>query len=98
MAMLVAAPLSFLKRMDSLRFTRCEATAEWMCINPYSYIAIASVLYVLALIVYYFTTVDGHYLGRGVKYAVIPGATFFSNIPIFVFAYTCHQNVRLLQF
>ncbi|KAK5945414.1 hypothetical protein PMZ80_002619 [Knufia obscura] len=79
--MLVVIPLSFLRRLDSLKYT--------------SVIALISIGYLVILVVYHFgagDTID-HYTTplRVIKWAG-PVETLAS-FPVIVFAYTCHQNM-----
>ena len=73
-------PLSFLRRLDSLKYT--------------SVIALVSIGYLVILVVYHFASGDtqsekGHV--RPVEWAgLVPTLASF---PVIVFAYTCHQNV-----
>jgi amino acid permease len=77
---LVVIPLSFLRRLDSLKYT--------------SVIALISIGYLVVLVVYHF--VQGDTMAdrgeiRVVRWAgIIPALQSF---PVIVFAYTCHQNV-----
>jgi amino acid permease len=78
--MLAVIPLSFLKRLDSLKYT--------------SVIALVSIGYLIILVVYHFAA-DSHpergpirIIGWGGPVAML------SSLPVVVFAYTCHQNVR----
>jgi len=78
--MLVVIPLSFLRRLDSLKYT--------------SVVALISIGYLVILVVYHFTKGDTM-ADRGVirvfKWAgLIPTLQSF---PVIVFAYTCHQNM-----
>jgi len=66
-----------LPTMDSLKFT--------------SFLALISVAYVVILIVYYLFN-DGVYGGR-IHYTPRSFEEFFSTIPTFIFAFTCHQNI-----
>ncbi|EXJ72076.1 uncharacterized protein A1O5_04579 [Cladophialophora psammophila CBS 110553] len=81
--MLVVIPFSFLRRLDSLKYT--------------SVIALISIGYLVILVVYHFaahdTLPDGRYQTqlRIFKWAgPIPA---LSSFPVIVFAYTCHQNM-----
>ncbi|KIW71175.1 hypothetical protein PV04_03370 [Phialophora macrospora] len=81
--MLVVIPFSFLRRLDSLKYT--------------SVIALISIGYLVILVVYHFaahdTLPDGHYKTplRVFKWAgAVPA---LSSFPVIVFAYTCHQNM-----
>jgi amino acid permease len=81
--MLVVIPFSFLRRLDSLKYT--------------SVVALISIGYLVILVFYHFVAHDtlpnGHYETplRIFKWAgIIPA---FSSFPVIVFAYTCHQNM-----
>lgn len=77
---LIVIPLSFLRRLDSLKYT--------------SVIALVSIAYLVVLVVYHY--VDGDTIAdRGpVHWAAWQGAVpTLSSFPVIVFAYTCHQNV-----
>ncbi|KAH8647428.1 transmembrane amino acid transporter protein-domain-containing protein [Tricladium varicosporioides] len=78
--MLVVIPLSFLRRLDSLKYT--------------SIIALISIGYLVILVVYHFLRGDTM-ADRGpirvIQWAgIIPTLQSF---PVIVFAYTCHQNM-----
>ena len=81
--MLIVIPLSFLRRLDSLKYT--------------SVIALISIGYLVILVVYHFAAKDtlptGHYETplRVINWAG-PIQTL-SSFPVIVFAYTCHQNM-----
>lgn len=78
---LIVIPLSFLRRLDSLKYT--------------SIVALISIGYLVILVVYHFTKGDTM-ADRGpirvIHWAGIAPA--LSSFPVIVFAYTCHQNVR----
>ncbi|KIW47584.1 hypothetical protein, variant [Exophiala oligosperma] len=81
--MLVVIPFSFLRRLDSLKYT--------------SVVALISIGYLVILVVYHFakhdTLPNGHYETplRVFKWAgIVPT---LSSFPVIVFAYTCHQNM-----
>jgi amino acid permease len=79
--MLIIIPLSFLRRLDSLKYT--------------SVIALVSIAYLIVLVVYHFAA-DAH-PDRGPLRVVTwesPIAAL-KNLPVMIFAYTCHQNVSL---
>lgn len=77
-------PLSFLRRLDSLKYT--------------SVVALISIGYLVVLVVYHFArgdTIPDRGDIRVVESAgIVP---ILKSFPIIVFAYTCHQNVRILQ-
>ncbi|OKL61621.1 hypothetical protein UA08_03859 [Talaromyces atroroseus] len=78
--MLIVIPLSFLRRLDSLKYT--------------SVVALISIGYLVVLVVYHFTKGDTM-VDRGpirvIQWAGIAPA--LSSFPVIVFAYTCHQNM-----
>ena len=72
-------PLSFPKRLDSLKYT--------------SLVALAAIGYLIVLVVYHFATDDKS--DRGDIHVITwegPVAAL-SSLPVVIFAYTCHQNV-----
>ncbi|KAF2716162.1 hypothetical protein K431DRAFT_235977 [Polychaeton citri CBS 116435] len=78
--MVFLIPLSFLKRLDSLKYT--------------SFVALVSIAYLIVLVVYHFAardTLDE----RGAVHWVQPGSftSVLQVFPVIVFAYTCHQNM-----
>ncbi|KAI9845751.1 MAG: hypothetical protein M1837_004584 [Sclerophora amabilis] len=78
--MLLVIPLSFLRRLDSLKYT--------------SVIALISIGYLVVLVLYHFIkgdTLDQRGDVRVIKWGG-PLATL-SSFPVIVFAYTCHQNM-----
>lgn len=78
--MLVVIPLSFLRRLDSLKYT--------------SFVALVSIGYLVILVVAHYIIGDTVWNRGEVRYfswsGPIPALRAF---PIIVFAYTCHQNV-----
>ncbi|KAH8773058.1 transmembrane amino acid transporter protein-domain-containing protein [Hyaloscypha finlandica] len=78
--MLVVIPLSFLRRLDSLKYT--------------SIIALISIGYLVVLVVYHFAKGDTM-ADRGpirvIKWAGL--VSTLQSFPVIVFAYTCHQNM-----
>lgn len=83
MVRLVVIPLSFLRRLDSLKYT--------------SVIALISIGYLVVLVVYHFSIGDTM-ADRGpirvVKWAGL--VSTLQSFPVIVFAYTCHQNVSIV--
>lgn len=81
--MLVVIPLSFLRRLDSLKYT--------------SVIALVAIGYLVILVVYHFAAGDtlpkGHYETplRYLKWAGPVQA--LSSLPVSIFSYTAHQNM-----
>ncbi|KAF4548790.1 Transmembrane amino acid transporter-like protein 15 [Elsinoe fawcettii] len=78
--MLIVIPLSFLRRLDSLKYT--------------SVVALVSIGYLVILVVYHFCagdTQDARGEVRGITWmGIVPTLASF---PVIVFAYTCHQNM-----
>jgi amino acid permease len=82
MVRLVVIPLSFLRRLDSLKYT--------------SVIALVSIGYLVILVVYHFAKGDTMADRGEIRYVRWGGAiATLSSLPVIVFAYTCHQNVSL---
>jgi len=78
--MLVIIPLAFLRRLDSLKYT--------------SLIALVSIGYLIVLVVYHFAA-DSPAERGDVRLITWAGpVAMLSSLPVVVFAYTCHQNVR----
>lgn len=80
MARLVVIPLSFLRRLDSLKYT--------------SVVALISIGYLVVLVVYHFAKGDTM-ADRGPIRVIQWGSLIqvLQSFPVIVFAYTCHQNV-----
>lgn len=78
---LIVIPLSFLRRLDSLKYT--------------SVIALISIGYLVILVFAHFIKGDTM-ADRGNLRVVQPesAVAFLSSLPVIVFAYTCHQNVN----
>ncbi|TFB01353.1 Vacuolar amino acid transporter 6 [Trichoderma ghanense] len=77
--MLLVIPLSFLKRLDSLKYT--------------SIVALVSIGYLIVLVIYHFS-VDPHADPSDIRVIQWAGAVeTLSALPVVVFAYTCHQNM-----
>jgi amino acid permease len=77
--MLVIIPLCFLKRLDSLKYT--------------SLIALVSIGYLIILVVYHFAA-DVIPDRAPVRVITWDGPiSALSNLPVVIFAYTCHQNM-----
>jgi amino acid permease len=80
---LVVIPLAFLRRLDSLKYT--------------SIVALISISYLVVLVVFHF--IKGDTLAQKGPVRVIHWAGLTATLksfPVIVFAYTCHQNVRIL--
>ena len=77
-------PLSYLRRLDSLKYT--------------SVIALISIGYLVILVVAHFIKGDTMEDRGPIRVAQWESAVAtLSTIPVIVFAYTCHQNVSYLQ-
>ncbi|KAM3504901.1 hypothetical protein MY10362_003277 [Beauveria mimosiformis] len=77
--MLLVIPLSFLRRLDSLKYT--------------SIVALVSIGYLIVLVVYHFAA-DAHADPGDIRIIEWAGAVeTLSTLPVVVFAYTCHQNM-----
>jgi len=83
LSIVLCLPLSLLQSINSLRFT--------------SYIALGSVVYVLVLVLVYFIKLENGISLTTLKSWPSSPESFFSNIPIFIFAFTCHQNLFSIQ-
>ncbi|KAF3768861.1 hypothetical protein M406DRAFT_44491 [Cryphonectria parasitica EP155] len=77
--MLVIIPLSFLRRLDSLKYT--------------SVIALISIGYLIILVVYHFASDSIENRGEVNIIHWNGPIAFLSSLPVVVFAYTCHQNM-----
>src|SRR5690606_22865251 len=72
-------PLSFPKKLDSLKYT--------------SLVALFSIGYLIILVVYHFI-VDDHSERGPIRLVTWEGpVAALSSLPVMIFAYTCHQNV-----
>lgn len=77
--MLLIIPLSFLRRLDSLKYT--------------SLIGLVSIGYLIVLVIYHFAA-DAHADPRDIRVIQWAGPVeTLSALPVVVFAYTCHQNM-----
>ncbi|KAF9298721.1 hypothetical protein BGZ74_009268 [Mortierella antarctica] len=75
----IIGPLAFLKRLDSLKAT--------------SALALSAVFYLVFIVVYYFSDPDLKLPPKDEIRYVRLSSDFFTTLPIFVFAFTCHQNI-----
>lgn len=75
---LVITPLSYLKKLDSLKYT--------------SVVALVSVVYLVCLVVGHFF-MDSSTEPKLIHLGPISWGLTLASFPIFVFAYTCHQNM-----
>ncbi|KAI8885754.1 hypothetical protein K501DRAFT_179311 [Backusella circina FSU 941] len=73
----LCGPISYLRKLDSLKYT--------------SSIAILAVAY-LTIIVLYYAIVPDFPLPESIDYFRFD-SDFFTKLPIFIFAFTCHQNI-----
>jgi len=81
--MLIVIPFSFLRKMDSLKFTNL--------------IALTSIGYLWVLVIYHFAKGDTLAQKGHVKTITTAGPiAVLSSVPVMVFGYTCHQNVRYI--
>ncbi|OHF03254.1 transmembrane amino acid transporter [Colletotrichum orchidophilum] len=77
--MLVIIPLSFLKKLDSLKYT--------------SIVALVSIGYLVILVIYHFSTDRLKDMSEIRVVEPESAVAFLSTLPVVVFAYTCHQNM-----
>jgi hypothetical protein len=77
--MSLVIPFSYLKRLDSLKYT--------------SFLALTAVAYLMVLVLYFFFHGTDE-ASRGNVRLFDPQLRFLGKLPIFVFAFTCHQNVE----
>lgn len=75
----IIGPLAFLKRLDSLKAT--------------SALALSAVFYLVFIVIYYYSDPDIKLPPKEEIRYVRLSSDFFTTLPIFVFAFTCHQNV-----
>ncbi|KAF9086262.1 hypothetical protein BGX29_001474 [Mortierella sp. GBA35] len=75
----IIGPISFLKRLDSLKAT--------------SALALVAVFYLVFIVIYYYINPDQPLPPKEEIRLFHPSAQFFTTLPIFVFAFTCHQNI-----
>lgn len=72
-------PLSFLRKLDSLKYT--------------SVVALVAVVYLCVIVIEHYFASDFTPPPEGsVEWGTF-SSKFFSHLPVFVFAFTCHQNV-----
>lgn len=80
MSRLIVIPLSFLRRLDSLKYT--------------SVVALISIGYLVILVFAHFVMGDTKAERGPIRFVHPEGAVaFLSSLPVIVFAFTCHQNV-----
>ncbi|CAG8575779.1 2755_t:CDS:2 [Paraglomus occultum] len=76
---LIVIPLAFMKKLDSLRYT--------------SLLALTTVVYLIVIVIYNYFGPDFKAPPSDKIHYVRFSSKFFTYLPIFVFAFTCHQNV-----
>lgn len=76
--MVLVVPLSYLKKLDLLKYT--------------SIVALFSVVYLICLVIEHFV-IDGVTKNHVTYVGPVSLKSTLSSFPIFVFAYTCHQNM-----
>ncbi|CAG8605924.1 4742_t:CDS:2 [Ambispora leptoticha] len=79
LSMIVIVPLAFLKRLDSLRYT--------------SLLGVIAVIYLSFIVVYNYLGPDFEAPPKEKIHLVRFSTKFFTHLPLFVFAFTCHQNI-----
>jgi amino acid permease len=79
--MWIVSPLAFSKTLSSLKYV--------------SAFALSFVFYLTLLVVYFYADAPSSTIPRDIKLAHVD-THFFLHLPIFVFAFTCHQNVNSL--
>lgn len=83
MTRLIVIPISFLRRLDSLKYT--------------SVVGLISISYLVILVVAHFVKGDTMQDRGEIRYLRWESAVAtLSSIPVIVFGYTCHQNVSSL--
>ncbi|KAF9359026.1 hypothetical protein BGX26_000353 [Mortierella sp. AD094] len=75
----IIAPISFLKKLDSLKAT--------------SALALSAVFYLVFIVIYFYSNPEKPLPPREELRLVHISSQFFTTLPIFVFAFTCHQNI-----
>ncbi len=78
-SMILIVPVSYLRRLDSLKYT--------------SAIALFAVVYLFGLTVYYYFDPSREPIDPDLIRLWDPQLSFLSKLPVFVFAFTCHQNI-----
>jgi amino acid permease len=76
----VVGPLSFSRKLDSLKYT--------------SLIALFAVAYLCLIVIWHFYTPNFPTAPADQIELIHFSTKFFTSLPVFVFAFTCHQNVR----
>ncbi|CAH7685578.1 transmembrane amino acid transporter protein-domain-containing protein [Phakopsora pachyrhizi] len=78
-SMFILIPLSFLRRLDSLRYT--------------SYVALVAVINLLVVVTFYKFFASSDIKPPGSIEIIRLDSSFLTALPLFVFAYTCAQNL-----
>ncbi|KAJ2161471.1 hypothetical protein GGF46_001410 [Coemansia sp. RSA 552] len=78
-AIILLAPLAFQRRLDALKYT--------------SFTALLAVVYLFVVVALYYFNPLREPLPEGDIVLFRLSREFFTHLPIFVFAFTCHQNV-----
>ncbi|KAI8889383.1 hypothetical protein K501DRAFT_238695 [Backusella circina FSU 941] len=73
----IVAPLSFLRRLDSLKYT--------------SIVALVAVVYLVTIVVYHFIS-PNFPPAEEIEYFTF-STKVLGKLPVFIFAFTCHQNI-----
>ncbi|KAJ3076647.1 hypothetical protein HDU98_001657 [Podochytrium sp. JEL0797] len=83
LAMVPLVPVAFAKRLDSLRYT--------------SGLALCAVVYLVCIVFGYFVAPGAHGMPKRPEWSEVVwvkvDSSFLKTLPIFVFAFTCHQNI-----
>ncbi|KAF9193256.1 hypothetical protein BGZ51_003775 [Haplosporangium sp. Z 767] len=75
----IIGPLSFLKKLDSLKAT--------------SALALTAVVYLVVIVIYYYINPEQELPSGDEIRRVRFSSDFLTTLPVFVFAFTCHQNI-----
>ncbi|KAJ2883738.1 hypothetical protein H4R27_002570 [Coemansia aciculifera] len=78
-AIVVLIPLAFQRRLDALKYT--------------SFTALLAVVYLFIVVAMFFFTPTRKPLPKGDIVLFKWSKEFFTHLPVFVFAFTCHQNI-----
>ncbi|KAI8319314.1 hypothetical protein GQ54DRAFT_40759 [Martensiomyces pterosporus] len=78
-AIIALAPLAFQRRLDALKYT--------------SFTALLAVVYLFVVVAIYYFTPTRKPLPKGDVVMFKWSKEFFTHLPVFVFAFTCHQNI-----
>ncbi|KAJ1946437.1 hypothetical protein FBU59_002030, partial [Linderina macrospora] len=79
LAILALVPLAFQRRLDALKYT--------------SFTALLAVVYLFVVVALYYFTPTREPLPKGDIVWFKFSRSFFTHLPVFVFAFTCHQNI-----